>query len=153
MPYADELNYWKTGKSAPDKIIDNVLEMIRRAGGQPVAQAYGMEPATGRSAFMVEFIMAEQLYKVVWPVLPVKHPGTVNIRAARIQAATMLSHDVKARLISARVLGSRKALFAYLVLPGGQVASDLISPSLIAEIPAMLGGSELIALTEPEISE
>lgn len=151
MPYAEELNYWKTGKSAPDKIIDSVMAMIGRAGGQPIAQAYGMEEDSRRSAWMVEFAIDDQLYKVVWPVLPCKHPNPANIRAARIQAATMLSHDVKARLISARVLGSRKAFFSYLVLPTGQVASDLVSPGIIADIPTMLGGSELIALPEPDM--
>jgi hypothetical protein len=46
---------------------------------------------------MLEFDLGGERYKVVWPVLPTK---TGKDRAARVQAATALYHDVKARCVT-----------------------------------------------------
>ncbi len=70
-----------------------------------------------------------------------------NERAARIQAATFIYHDVKARCVSARILGKRAAFFTYLMLPDGRTAAQAAAPELLVALPAifrpqMLGSTE-----------
>ncbi len=55
----------------------------------------------GRGAFIVAFELDGTPFKIVWPVLPTRGD---NERAARVQAATFLYHDCKARVLSAAVL-------------------------------------------------
>ena len=59
-------------------------------------------------------------------------------RAAKRQAATMLYHDVKARCVTARVLGARTAFFNYLMLPDGRNVTALSTPELLKATPAIL---------------
>lgn len=136
LPYAEEINYWKTGRSSPDTWIERTIKQIEKFGGKVLTEAFGSEPTTGRSAFMIGFEINSDKFKVVWPVLPTKAGG--NERAARIQAATMLYHDVKARCISATVLGSRKAFFSYLLLADGKTASETALSELSKGIPKLL---------------
>ena len=74
-------------------------------------------------------------FKITWPVLPTRHGSQ---KAAQIQAATMLYHDIKARCVSAKVLGGRAAFLTYLQLPDGRNASEAASTELVAALPAML---------------
>ena len=85
---------------------------------------------------MIGFEINNDRFKLVWPVLPTKTKG--NDRPARIQAATMLYHDVKARCISATVMGSRKAFFSYLLLPDGKTAAETALSELSKGIPKLL---------------
>lgn len=96
--------------ASPDTWTERAIKQIEKLGGKVLTEAFGSEPATGRSAFMIGFEINNDKFKLAWPVLPTKTAGG-NERAARIQAATMLYHDVKARCITATVLGSRKAFF------------------------------------------
>src|SRR4030042_4898935 len=102
--YAEEVgHYWKTGQSSADTWIDKAKKEIQSVKGKIVSEAFGSD-STGHSAFMLEFVIGDDPYKLVWRILPSK---TGNDRAAKIQAATMLYHDVKARGMSALVLGVR----------------------------------------------
>ena len=103
-----------------------------------MAEGFGRETQAGRSAFMLAFKIDDEQFKVVWPVLPSK---SGNERAARIQAATMLYHDVKARCVSAKVLGPRAAFFNYLVLPDGRTTVEAASPELVDMLPALFDRS------------
>ena len=136
LPFAEEINYWKTGRSSPDTWIERAIKQIEKLGGKVLTEAFGSEPATGRSAFMIGFEINNDRFKLVWPVLPTKTEG--NERPARIQAATMLYHDVKARCISATVLGSRRAFFSYLLLPDGKTAAETALSELSKGIPKLL---------------
>jgi len=60
-----------------------------------------------------------------------------NEASARIQAATMLYHDVKARCVSAKVIGKRTAFFSYLMLPDGRSAATVATPELAIQLPEM----------------
>jgi hypothetical protein len=131
--YAENVNYWKTGTSAPDTWIDKTKAEIRAAGGEVVSEAFGNQG--GRAAFMLEFAFGDDTFRAVWPVLPSK---TKNERAAKIQAATMLYHDVKAKCVSAKVHGVRAAFFQYAVLPDGRTAAQVAAPELIELYPKML---------------
>lgn len=137
MLYAEEVNYWKTGQSSPDAWIDKAQAEINAAGGKVLNEAYGRD-AEGRAAFMLEFQLKSERYRVVWPVLTTRVKGTQNERAAKVQAATMLYHDIKARCVSAKVLGARSAFLSYLMLPDGRTAAQAATPEIATLYPRLL---------------
>jgi len=107
--YAEDLgHYWKTSRISTDDWVDKTLKLIHSHGGQLQGSYSGNDLASGRSALMISFRIAGDSFKIVWPVLPSR---TKEDRAARVQAATLLYYDVKARLLSARILGYRTAFF------------------------------------------
>lgn len=109
MIYAEDVgNYWKTSTAAPDSWIDKTKAEIRAAGGEVLKEAFGDQD--GRAAFMLEFTFGADTFRAVWPVLPTRKPA--DARAARVQAATMLYHDVKSKCVSAKVHGLRAAFFS-----------------------------------------
>jgi hypothetical protein len=137
--YAEDVNYFKTSTVAPDTWIDKAKAEIKAAGGRVLGEAFGN--MDGRAAFMLEFTFGADRFRAVWPVLPSKLKG--NERACRIQAATMLYHDVKAKCVSAKVHGARAAFFQYAVLPDGRTAAQVAAPELLEMYPKMLtGGGE-----------
>lgn len=145
LPYAEDMNYWKTGKSSPDVWMGRAKLEIAKVGGIVLQEAYGSEEIVGRGAYMIRFSAnGIDEFKLVWPVLPVKglrahqKPLTDCQRAAKIQAATMLFHDVKSRCVAARVFGIRTAFFAFLVLPSGQAAAEITSQALQESLPFLL---------------
>lgn len=147
LPYAEDINYWKTSKSSPDVWIERAKKQIETLGGIILMEAFGKD-ATGKAAFMLSFEIGGNCYKVVWPVLPSQLD---NERAARVQAATMLHHDIKAKCISAAVLGSRAAFYSYLMLPDGRTTTE-VSLEEIAELaPVMFAQAQLSAgeVTKP----
>ena len=133
--YAEDIgHYWKTGKSSPDRWIDLAIIQIEDIGGYIISQAFGQD-GTGKAVYMLAFDIDSEQYKIIWPVLPSK---TNNQSASRIQAATMLYHDVKAKCMSAAVLGTRTAFFSFLVLPDGRTAASVANPELIRTLPLLL---------------
>lgn len=134
LPYAEDLNYWKTSRTSADTWIDRAIDQIEKLGGTVEQHAFGQEPETGRAAYMIQFRHAEDRFKIVWPVLPSQ---TGNDRAARVQAATMLYHDCKTRALAAHVFSVRAAFFSWLLLPDGQVASHAGTPELLAQLPTI----------------
>ena len=132
--YAEDINYWKTGTSSPDTWIATARKEIAAAGGKIFAEAFGSD-ADGRAAYMIEFGFGEERFRVVWPVLPSK---SGNERAAKIRAATMLYHDIKAKCVSAKVHGVRAAFFQFLLLPDGRTAAQIAVPELTALYPKLL---------------
>ena len=86
---------------------------------------------------MLGFEIESDRYKVIWPVLPSK---SGNEQAARRQASTMLYHDIKAKCLTAKVMGSRSAFFSYLMLPDGRVAAQLATPEIADAFPPLLTG-------------
>lgn len=132
--YAEDVNYWKSGTSAPDTWIDRARKEIAAAGGKILNEAFGRDEK-GRAAYLLEFAFGNDRYKAIWPVLKSR---SGNERAARIQAATMLYHDVKARCVSAKVLGIRAAFLTFLALPDGRTAAQASAPDLIERFPKLL---------------
>jgi len=133
--YAEDLNYYRTGKSGPDAWITLAKGEIRRAGGTVQAEAFGSD-ASGRAAYMLTFQIGGDQFKLVWPVLESRDPK--NEQAARVQAATMLYHDIKAKCVTAKVMGARAAFLPYLLLPTGQTASQSSSADLLEMLPKLL---------------
>ncbi len=134
LPFAEDTQYWQTGKSSPDTWIECARKLITELGGTIQAEAFGQD-AQGRAAYMLGFTVGDEHFRVVWPVLT---PRKGNVKAARIQAATMLYHHVKAACMSSVVLGGRAAFFAHMMLPDGRTAGQVATPEL-AEMEPELG--------------
>jgi len=137
--YAEDINYWKTSTAAPDAWIDKAKAEIRAAGGRVLNEAFGADQ-DGRAAFMLDFTFGRDRFRAVWPVLSPRNPK--DTRAARVQAATLLYHDVKAKCVSAKVHGVRAAFFQYAVLGDGRTAAQVAEPDLIQLYPKMLTAGE-----------
>ncbi|KKM80158.1 hypothetical protein LCGC14_1342650 [marine sediment metagenome] len=138
LPYAEDIgHYWQTSKSSPDQWIDRCKKLIESIGGVVVAEGFGA--VEGRSAYMMAFEIGDNSFKVVWPVLP---SATGKSLAARRQAATLLYHDIKAKALTASVLGSKVAFFSYMMLSDGRVASEVAAPELIGAFPFQLPKGE-----------
>ena len=135
MPYAEDIPYWKTGKSAPDAWLDRTEGVIEKLGGRVRLRARGNDDSGKQQVFVVEFEMGGERFRVVWPVLPSRSGDT---KAAERQAATLLYHDAKARSLNATLFGPRHAFFQFLLLPNGQTAGEAAAPMLSAYLPKML---------------
>ena len=149
LPYAEDINYWKTGRSSPDTWIAKTERQIQSLDGKVLAEAFGKD-ASGNSAFMLAFEIGEDKFKVIFPVLPSK---SGNEGAARIQAATMLYHDIKSKCISATVLGTRAAFFSYLLLTDGKTTTDFETDDLRPMLNDLFGTSTNLLASGDEIIE
>ncbi len=145
MIYAEEVNYWKTSRSGSDSWIDKAKREIRQIDGEILGEIFGSETVSGRSAFMLAFRIDENQFKLVWPVLASK---TGNEKAAKVQAATALFHDVKARCVAAKFIGSRGAFFNALMLPDGRTVSEIVPDEISELLPEIIGHRLLSAKGE-----
>lgn len=121
--YAEDVNYWQSSQSQPDTWIDRAKREISSVGGKVAAEAFGAT-ADGRAAFMLAFMLGGDSYRIEWPVLPSR---TGKDKAAKVQAATMLYHDVKHKCVMAKIRGVRAAFLEYLMLPDGSTAGHAAS--------------------------
>lgn len=133
--YAEQVNYWRTSRSSPDLWLERIKKLIAKAGGIVLADGFGSDAITGRRLYMLGFELGTERYKIVWPVLPSK---SGDEQSAKRQAMTTMYHDVKQKIISAKVLGTRAAFFSYLMLPGGRTLSELATPELLEALPTFL---------------
>ncbi len=136
LPFAEDVNYWKSGRSSPDTWIEKAKRLIEEIDGEIVSESFTHLPKTGQAAFLIEFTHCIDTFKIIWPVLKSKYGG--EEAAARRQAATFLYHDIKAKCMKAKIFGIRGAFFPFLALPGGVVAAQLTSPEVMKMIPKML---------------
>ena len=138
LPYAEDLNYWKTSSAAPDTWVDKAEALVEQYGGYVVSRAIGRQG--GAEAILLELAFGEERFRIVWPSLPSKYGAedTAFRTAARRQAATMLYHDVKARGLRFKIAGPRAAFFEFLMLPDGRCAGELANPDLLSGVPTLL---------------
>jgi len=141
LPYAEEVNYWQTSQTSPDVWMERTCKLISELGGTIMAEGFGREPNTGRAAYMLAFKIGSDEFRIVWPVLPTQTQK--GERAARIQAATFLFHDTKAKVLKSFIFGARAAFFEYLMLPDGTTAAEATSEALMKAMPELFGGVEL----------
>lgn len=137
LPFAEDLPYWKTGKSSFDSWLEKAERFLVESGGEVTRQATGRE--YGAEAMMMEFELDDDTFRVVWPVLP---SWQEERSAARRQAATMLFHDIKSRGVRYRIFGARVAFFEFLVLPSGATAQELGAAETVKSMPKLLGVGE-----------
>lgn len=133
LPYAEDINYWQTSKGSPDLWIDRATKLITSFGGNILSEGYGKN--NDRAAYMLVFEFEGENYRIIFPVLPTR--GS-NERAARVQAATLLYHDVKAKILLATIMGMRTAFFSYLMLPDGRTVTQLSNPDIADSFPKLL---------------
>ncbi len=136
LPDAEDINYWQTSRSGPDTWLERASELIEGLGGKVYTHAFGIDDE-GNAAYMMHFKIEDTPFKIVWPVL---YSRSGNELAAKRQAVTLLFHDVKAKCISATVLGFRTAFFNYLMLPNGQTAASASIPELMKKVPLAIAG-------------
>lgn len=130
LPFAEEMNYWKSGKSQPDKWLDNAEDIIEKLGGEVSLRAKGKHE--DRIAYCMNFSFGSDKFKAIWPVLPSK---TDDNRSAERQAATMLFHDVKTRALRCSIFGHRVAFFDFMLLENGRLTIELTDNQLIEYVP------------------
>lgn len=119
MLYAEQVNYWKTSRADADTWLDRAAAEIAKLKGRVEGRGYLY--AAGRETYMLAFTLEGRAYRVSWPVLPSREG---NARAARVQAATALYHDVKGRVLAARVQGALAAFGGYLLIAGGKTLAE-----------------------------
>lgn len=141
--YAEEVNYWKTGHSSTDIWIERAVKEIVDVGGEVRGDGFINDTSTGRAAFMLAFRLGNDNFKMIWPVLESK---TGNQRAARVQAATALCHEVKAACVKVKFLGARAAFFAYLLMPGGVTPAEISTQEFMDQVPRLLAGDSTLLL-------
>jgi hypothetical protein len=137
--YAEDVNYWQTSKASPDRWLERAKREIRQAGGTVVGEAFAREEATGRASYLLQFQIAGDRFKMIWPVMESKAGKEL---AARVQAATALYHEVKAACVKAKFLGARAAFLAYLMLPDGRPAFQATAFELVEALPRLLVAPE-----------
>ncbi len=134
LAFAEDIgHYWKTSRRSPEQWMELTCKLIESLGGTVLAEGFGR--VEEQAAYMLSFKLGEDKFKVVWPVLPSK---TGAAAAARRQAATLLHHDIKAKAMTASVLGNKAAFFSYILLSDGRTASSLAVPELANAFPFLL---------------
>jgi len=135
LPYAEDVgHYWQTSTTGADTWMLKAKKLIEELGGLVTAEAFA--GSGGQAAFMLAFTLQGEKFKIIWPVLPTI---TGKESASRIQAATLLYHDVKAKAMAASVLGAKVAFFSYILLPDGRAAADVALPEFEQTWPLALG--------------
>lgn len=133
LPNARELPYWKTSRSSGDDWLAKTSDLVENYDGVVLGRGMGRDPMSGNRAWILSFEMDGASYRIVWPVLPA---DPKDQKAAERQAATMLFHDTKARLLSSLVLGSRAALMTWLELGDGRIAAQVADGELARILPS-----------------
>jgi hypothetical protein len=134
MPYAEDVNYWKTSRTAPSTWLDKAKSEIEAIGGTVVGEAFASD-SLGRAAYMLSFELEGDRYRIVWHVLKSKSGDNAS---AKRQAATALYHDVKNAVVKARFKGARVAFADALVAPDGHTVGELLDEDALASLPRLL---------------
>lgn len=89
---------------------------------------------------MLSFDLDGIPHRIVWPVLPVRpRKSKADLkRAARIQAATYIFHDVKAKCMIAKIMGVGAAFASFQLLPSGDTVAERGFRRLSVRLPSSL---------------
>jgi len=131
--HAEQVNYWQTSRSSSDTWLEKAKKEIAKVGGSIIGEGFVSDGT--QSSYLLAFQIGDDQFRMIWPVLK---PKGGNVRAARIQAATALYHEVKAACVKAKFLGARTAFFAFLMLPDGRTASQMATPEIAQVFPPAL---------------
>lgn len=147
--YAQDVNYWRTGTTSPDKWIEKTKTEIKNVGGTIDGEAY-ME-RDGKRAYTLLFTMDGDPYRVTWPVLPLKPnnrrtPAELRAddQAAKIQATTFMFNDIKAKCMIVKVFGPQSTFLQYRVMPDGSTPNEQALLSGRVDLPTgfLIGGGQ-----------
>jgi len=120
LPFAEELSYWKTGKSGAETWLDKTEALIESVDGTVDTRIVGK--SGGKEGIMFGFFIGGDAYKMMWPVLPTKRESDRG--AALRQCATLIYHDTKARVNRIRIFGPRVVFADWLVLENGKTLAE-----------------------------
>lgn len=126
--FAEDVRYWRTRSTSADQALDQAAKLIEGAGGKVMQRGSIMSGASG--ALALSFSLGDDVFRVVWPILPVRRPFNGCEGVARRQAASFLLAHVKARVSEAEVLGMRTSFLPETVVDGrtfAEIASESIS--------------------------
>ncbi|MEO1417526.1 MAG: hypothetical protein AAFW00_19740 [Bacteroidota bacterium] len=119
--YANDLPYWKTGKSSAESWMNKTEKLITEAGGEVDTRISGKP--NGKEAILFIFMLEGARYKILWPVLPTKKIDEQP--AALRQCATMIYHDTKARVLRLKIFPPKVVFSDYLIGPNGQTLAEI----------------------------
>lgn len=142
--YAEDVNYLDTGKSSPDVWIDRAKKEIVGIGGKVLQSGYAEQ--NGQAAFLLKFQIGADIFQIRWETLPGRLKSTNELKRKR-QAATLLYHDVKHKVVMAKIRGIRATFLEYLTLPGGQTMGEAASnieqfKAILSNTPILLGSGK-----------
>jgi len=126
MPYAEDMNYWKTSRASAGSWLDKASDFLINCGADVYVIAKAQDK--GRAAYMIEFGFEPDRFRVLWPVLESKNG---DIAAAERQAATMLYHDIKSRGVRIKLQGIRTAFVDSLLLQNGSTVAQSTNSALL----------------------
>lgn len=140
LPYAEDCPYWKTGRSDPSTIMGQITQMIEDNGGKILQELQGT--VAGKAGFLLEFELDGDTYRVTWPVLESRYenPDRSFPLAAKRQAVTFMKHDIKAKVMSAKVLGARAAFSPYLITERGATVMEAVQAETQGVVRMLKGG-------------
>jgi hypothetical protein len=136
--YADDLPYWKTSKSTVDSWLNKAKREIATIGGKITGEAYLNDADKGRAAFMLSFTLEGRLYVAKWAVMPTKRGTEQDQQSAKVQAATALYHDIKARVVTCKFQEKHFAFLNYMMLPNGQNVAEAADSTPVDHLPLLL---------------
>ncbi|MGB5941253.1 MAG: hypothetical protein WBG71_00060 [Leeuwenhoekiella sp.] len=120
LPLAEEMPYWKTSKSGVESWLDKTENLITSIGGVVDTRIVGK--SGGKEGIMFGFIIDNDPYKMMWPVLPSKNEK--DKAAALRQCATLIYHDTKARINRIKIFSPRVVFADWLVLDTGKTLAE-----------------------------
>lgn len=135
LPYAEDVNYWRTGRTSPDGWIDKAIKMLIELDAK--ISVKGMVWQDGHAAAVMAWTLDGESYRIMWPVLVTRDGNTDHV-AARIQAATFLYRHVKARCMEAKIFGARTAFIGSLMVDRQRTVSQLANEDLRRVTPKLL---------------
>lgn len=142
--YAEDVNYFNTSKTAPDTWIDKAKKEIQSISGKVIQSGYAEQ--NGQSAFLLTFQIGVDTFQIKWETLPGRNKGTNDLMRRR-QAATLLYHDVKHKVVMAKIRGIRSTFLEYLTLPNGQTMGETVAnvdqfKAILNNTPILLGSGK-----------
>lgn len=117
--------------------LEKAADEVRAVAGN-VKGVSEITTDAGSVVFVMIFDLGGDRFKVQWPVLTPRVMHPVNAKSAKIQAATALYHDVKARCVTLKFLGSRDAFMPFLLLEGGKTVSEAVPEVFLRALPEVV---------------
>lgn len=135
LPFGEDIgHYWRTSKKDAGYWLNSVRDMIVSIPGCKVLKKVDYEE-NDQNFFLVEFTVGLDWFKIIYPVLPVRQ--LKDREAARVQAVTLMFHEVKSRMMLIKIFGIHYAFLNYLVADNGKTVSQMAVPEL-AKLPILL---------------
>lgn len=135
--YAEDVDYWKTGqRRSVSQWLDLAESQLVKHGAKDIMRATGTD--AGHVTYLFAFVLNDQRFKMVWPVLPCRKKSDPNTESAKVQAATSLYHEIKNCVVIGNRYGKRTGFFSYQMLPDGRTVRELAAPELSGNIAGLL---------------